>query len=114
MPRYRKRPVEVDAIRFDGENFEEIQEFTGERVAPYNPAYTVPLFDRVQNWWPEHETPEDIVAVVFDVLHSTWVGVKKDDYIIRGLKGEYYPHDGDLFATAYEEVEHYNDHDPLI
>lgn len=114
MAKYRKRPVVIDAVLFTGDNWEEVSEFVGVRVAPYNPEYTIPMFDKVENWWPEHETEPGIVAVVFDVLHSTWVGVKANDYIIRGMKGEYYPHDGALFPQAYEPVEDdYNDHEPL-
>lgn len=46
-----------------------------------------------------------ITAEVYDYLHETWVGVKDNDFIIRGLQGEFYPHDGPLMSEAYDEVE---------
>lgn len=45
-----------------------------------------------------------VTAYVYDHLHDTWVGVKDGDWIIEGVAGEFYPHDGDLFPTNYEEV----------
>lgn len=44
-------------------------------------------------------------ALVWDHLQFTWVRVNKGDYIIRGMKGEYYPCAPDVFETKYEAVE---------
>lgn len=41
---------------------------------------------------------------VYDRLHDSWVEFFWNDYIIRGLDGEFYPHNGELFAKAYDEV----------
>jgi hypothetical protein len=46
----------------------------------------------------------DVIAEVFDVLHSTWVGVKNGQWVIRGVQGEFYPCDPDVFAATYEGV----------
>jgi hypothetical protein len=46
----------------------------------------------------------DVTAEVYDYLHDTWVGVKDGDYIMQGIQGEFYPHDGPLFPEAYDEV----------
>lgn len=94
---YRKRPVTVQAIRFNGrhdrDNIFEINTFTGGGFELIDP----------DNYDPETDG-ENNTAYVWDYLHETWVGVKDGDYIIQGQLGEFYPHDGDLWPNAYEEV----------
>ena len=90
MGRYRKIPVEIEAVRFDGTNVGEMLAFTDGRFM------AVDVEDR-------GDDPE-IVAAVFDVLHSTWIGVKIGQWIIRGVRGEFYPCDPDVFASTYEAV----------
>lgn len=87
---YRKKPVEVKAVQFTGDNWEEVWEFTSRAC-----------FDKL--WDPNQG--EDIIAAVWDKLHDTWVGVKRNNYIIEGVQGEFYPCDQDVFATTYDEVE---------
>lgn len=88
--RYRTKPVEVDAVQFDDDNYTELAHFTNGQFRMAHPD------DRVDD--------PDIVAEVFDVLHSTWVGVKRNQWIIRGTKGEFYPCDPETFAWKYEEA----------
>jgi hypothetical protein len=35
-------------------------------------------------------------------LHTTWVGVKTGQWIVRGVKGEFYPIAEDVLAETYE------------
>lgn len=86
--RFRKRPVVIQAVRFTDENYEELDEFTGHNFGSVHPD------DR-------DEDPE-IIAEVWDKLHSTWVGVKRGQWIIRGVQGEFYPCDADVFEATYE------------
>ncbi len=46
----------------------------------------------------------EATASVFDELHFTWVLVYDGDWIIRGIKGEFYPCRPDVFAATYDEV----------
>ena len=86
---YSKIPLTVQAILFttpeDSDTVQNIIEFTDEKF-------------RLTG----HESSV-ITAEVYDELHDTWVGVKNGDYIIKGMKGEFYPHDGALFPHAYIE-----------
>lgn len=92
MPKYRKKPVVVEAVLFDGFNEAEIQAFTGpDKFA------MVDVEDR-------YDDPE-CVGQVFDILHSTWVGVKAGQSVIRGVKGEFYPIDAEVLAETYDPVE---------
>jgi hypothetical protein len=82
--------VVVDAIQYTGQNHEEIRAFTGTAMfIPVDPE------DRV-------EDPE-ITAQVMDALHSTWVGVKDGQWVIRGIRGEFYPCDHGVFLETYEQ-----------
>jgi len=90
MAKYRKKPVEIEAIRYDGNNHEEVYAFTGEQFFAIEPE------DRADD--------PDLTAEVYDKLHSTWVGVKDGQWIICGVQGEYYPCDPDVFAATYEAV----------
>lgn len=103
MARFRTKPVEIEAVKFTGDNFDEILEFVGYRISDnwiipnFNPIGTFMLND-------EDTKREGLTAEVFDKLHHTWVGVKDGQWIIRGSKGEYYPCDPETFAWKYEEV----------
>lgn len=96
--KYRKIPLVIEAIKYEGpdnkENVQEIVDFTNHGFQLHDP----------NNYDPETDG-ENNTALVWDYLHETWVGVKNGDYIIKGIKGENYPHDGPLFPSAYEEAD---------
>lgn len=39
---------------------------------------------------------------VYDFLHGTWVNFDEGDWIIKGVKGEFYPCKPDVFAVTYD------------
>lgn len=78
---YRKKPVEIQAIRFLGWNWKECLEFMGEQPVSYSETYI------------------DITT-----LEGT-MRCGKGDYIIRGVNGEFYPCKADIFKKTYEAVE---------
>lgn len=101
---YRKRPVTIEAIQYthsgDAKNVQAVSEFTmTHNEWPVSQFIIINDEDRDQKLWGK-----EITAAVFDDLHSTWVGVKDGQFIIKGLQGEFYPHDEALFPEAYEEV----------
>jgi len=90
--RYRKRPVEVDTCRWDGDNEAELRCFTGGNFNKLAPEDR----DRCDD--------PDATGEVFDRLHSTWVLVYTGDSIIRGVQGEFYPIRADVLDETYERV----------
>lgn len=84
QPRYfMKRPVAVRALQYNGDDsWVALVEFTDYKV--------------------RHE--EDELPEVYDYLHDSWIKFKLGDWILEGSKGEFYPHEGELFKTNYEEV----------
>lgn len=87
---FRKKPVTVEAVQFTGNNWAEVYELT-DRVA----------FAPVDDEEDRKDDPE-IVAKVYDRLHSTWVGVKVGQWIIWGVAGEFYPCDPEVFDATYD------------
>lgn len=90
--KYRKKPVEIEAEPWLGHNPLVLKTFARGNF------HVLSEEDRQACDDP------DATAEVFDDLHSTWVLVFTGDYIIRGVKGEFYPCRPDVFAETYEQV----------
>lgn len=82
MAKYRKKPVEIEAIQWTGNNETEIAEFT-----------------RNGNRYIEFE--DDICRI--ETLEGIMTA-SKGDFIIKGVKGEFYPCKPDIFEQTYEKV----------
>lgn len=82
---YVKRPVEVQAVQWTGDNFEEIWEFMKDS-------------DRLSYVYDDAKNILCIQTLEGD--HYAPVG----DYIIRGVKGEFYPCKPDIFEKTYDEL----------
>lgn len=85
MPRFRKKPVVIDALQFTGTNNAECLLFMGlpEHIA-FNPEL--------------HSTDYPVIHTLEGTLVAS-----PGDWIIRGTKGEFYPCKPDIFAEIYEE-----------
>ena len=79
--KYRKKPVEIEAIKYDGENRKEIEQFVGKSLVMY-------LSD------------SSIMIPTLEGEHIATV----DDWIIKGVKGEFYPCKPDIFRMTYDIV----------
>lgn len=81
MKQYRKIPVVISAVRWPGYATKEIKEFAGDAlIVDGTGKYVL-------------NTPEG---------HSYALTVQ--DYIVRGVKGEFYPCKADIFDLTYEAV----------
>lgn len=83
--RYRTKPCEIEAVQWTGKNPSEIMMFVGES------NYTM--------HWNPHKTPIFIIHTLEGNMAAS-IG----DYIIRGLRGEYYPCKPDVFQQKYEVI----------
>lgn len=93
MPKYRKKPVVVEAVRWTGSNLEEIRNFVGSDLI----EECVEFFDI------KRTLKEMLVDIAIDTLEGT-MRVDYGDYIIKGIQGEFYPCKPDIFEQTYEEV----------
>ena len=80
MTKYRKKPVVIDAMQWTGDNKDEVLEFIGG-----------------DHWWDQ----DGPILVTLEGEMRAEVG----DWIIRGVKGEFYPCKPDIFAWTYDLVE---------
>lgn len=86
IKKYIKKPVEIEAIQYLGDNSKEIEAFIDVPLLIYN---------NVEN--------DDYKALGIPTLE----GIMKasiGDYIIKGVRGEYYPCKPDIFKITYDEV----------
>ena len=83
--KYRKRPVEVEAIKFDGWNWREVYQF---------------MSDEPLMFTQDFRKEEYILIDTLEGVMKARVG----DYIIKGVQGEFYPCKPDIFHKTYEEI----------
>ncbi|WP_280455659.1 hypothetical protein [Nocardia brasiliensis] len=86
--RYRKKPVEIEAVYFDGRNRREVLSFVYPRMS--------------EDGLRGAELAQ--LPVVIATLEGDMT-VSPGDYVIKGVKGEFYPCKPDIFAETYERVE---------
>lgn len=87
--KYRKNPVEIDAILWNGEeSFDELYDF-----ANANENNRIVGMQNGRSDVAEIRTLEGIMTA------------QKGDYIIKGIKGELYPCKEEIFNLTYEKVE---------
>lgn len=93
MPKYTTKPFTIEAVQWKGWNVSEIKAFVGKNDNDED-AFLLP--DEIAGVWDDPH--------VWDYLQKTWVAVNDNDYIIKGMKGEFYPCDADVFEAKYQEV----------
>jgi hypothetical protein len=85
MATFRKKPVVVEAVKWMGNNSDEIEAFLS--LGPYSAG------GYVKGRYVDIGTLEGLMVA------------SPGDWIIRGVKGEFYPCKPDIFAATYEPVD---------
>jgi hypothetical protein len=84
MPKFRKKPVVIEAVKWTGDNWDEIEKFS-----PYGIKYNYPA------------TRRSLSITTLEGEMTAECG----DWIIKGIKGEFYPIKNDIFLETYEKVD---------
>ena len=99
--KFRKKPVEIEAVQWTGKNLKDIQDF-GASISPMAFTATSTMVQIIESgkYYPL------IVPTLEDgtnrqAIHIADVG----DWIIRGVKNELYACKPDIFEQTYEKVE---------
>lgn len=87
MPKFRKKPVVIEAIQFT-------------RVPTVAPDWLAEAYREGVVWYHGGDEPY-LTIKTLEGDHRANVG----DWIIQGVKGELYPCKPDIFAATYEAVE---------
>lgn len=86
MPKFRKKPVVVEAIQWDG-TYKGILRITKEFIG-------INIFRSHPYKW----------GWVIGTLEGSHV-VTMGDFVVKGIKGEFYPCKPDIFALTYDALE---------
>lgn len=84
MKKYIKKPVIIEAIQFTYSNIDECKNFVGK-------------------YWIEEESNVGTVGFFIKTLEGNSYLLSDNDWIIKGVKGEFYPCKPDVFETTYKE-----------
>ncbi len=89
MAKYRKKPVVIEAWQFTKNNYEQGA-----------PRFIKEGKDFITLW---SQCAGEVIGGEIKTLEGT-MQVDQDDYIIKGVKGEFYPCKPDIFEMTYEAV----------
>ena len=82
MQKFVKKPVVIEAIQYDGANITEIETFVGGKL-------------------PTVMNSNKDAQLVVSTLEGD-MKISKDDWVIKGVKGEFYPCKPDIFEKTYD------------
>jgi hypothetical protein len=80
VSKFRKKPVEIEAIQLTPLNIDEVEAFVG------------------GDFGQTEDGP--VIATLEGAMH-----VSMGDFVIKDVKGEFYPCKPDIFAATYDAVE---------
>jgi hypothetical protein len=83
MAKFRKKPGVIEAMQWDGQSIKAVHDFMGTTNVPWN------VFNE---------------AAYIPTLEGLMTA-SKGDWIIKGVRGEFYPCKPDIFEQAYESAE---------
>jgi hypothetical protein len=85
--KYIKKPVEIEAVQFTRNNWDEVKDFTNQT------AHSLTIEKHING----------IAYCIIPTLEGQHKATE-GDWIIKGVKGEFYPCKPDIFNMTYEEV----------
>jgi hypothetical protein len=86
MGKYRKKPVEIEAIQWNSDNIEKVYEMLGDNLKVALSA--------------DGEVLHHLIRTLEGDMEISW-----NDYVIKGVKGEFYPCKPDIFELTYDKID---------
>lgn len=90
--KFRKKPVVIEAVQWDGKNFDQVHNFMQE-FHGHKKAYEDAMEGAIKTGNLYIRTEEGVMTA------------SKGDWVIKGVNGEFYPCKPDIFEKTYEPVE---------
>lgn len=100
MSRYRKLPVEIEAVELTWATWGEVCELIG----PFPEGMRGVYLDSEGNVCDDFPGGDAQIGLLIPTLEGTMLA-RQGDMIIKGVAGEFYPCRSDIFAATYELVE---------
>lgn len=95
MPKFRKKPVVIEAIQWDGKNHREMYDFLEHKENDF-------IHAEGTNFYIDHgKVAGGLIIKTLEGEHLASIG----DWIIKGVNGEFYPCKPDIFEKTYEPVD---------
>ncbi|MFD7999952.1 hypothetical protein [Streptomyces mirabilis] len=105
MGRYRKKPVETDAVQLRWTQWNEVCELLGDALLVENPDGAFEISEAEASDTCGEEGP-NFIGLHVRTVHGEIATVRHGDWIVpEGLPGRFYPVKADIFAATYEAVE---------
>ena len=93
--KYRKKPVIIEALQWDGSSHRPMFDFL-------DGSFRSHLATNGTNFYIDHDKVEGgLVIKTLEGEHLASIG----DYIIKGIRGEFYPCKPSIFKETYEAME---------
>jgi hypothetical protein len=100
--KFRKKPVVVEAVQLNWGTWSEMCDFLA--IGKGGQAYGVAVHDTDNDRSTDNPGGEfNRIGLVIPTLEGDMLGVE-NDWIIKGVQGEFYPCKPDIFEQTYEPV----------
>ena len=96
MAIFRKKPITIEAVQWTGDNLFEVITFT-DGLPPDKDSMFAGMT------WEQYEDRVKREGLKIYTLEGAMLA-NIGDWIIKGIKGEYYPCKPDIFEATYEKV----------
>jgi len=100
MPKFRKRPVVIEAVQLRWTTWNEMGEFLGGIISEANPGREISAGEASDTCG---ELGPTYIALTIPTLEGDHTALH-GDYVIKGVQGEFYPCKSDIFEATYERV----------
>jgi hypothetical protein len=101
MPKFRKRPVVIEAVQLRWDNWNEMCEFAN--VGHLEAGQPQGCYVQ-EDGTGSIDSVTDTIGLHIPTLEGLMLGIE-NDWIIRGVQGELYPCKPDIFEQTYEAVD---------
>lgn len=97
--KYRKKPVVIEAVQLTWENWSQVCDF-----APVGENGCRGVYVDSEGNWSEQCGIDDRIGLLIPTLEGEMLAVE-NDWIIKGVQGEFYPCKPDIFLATYDKID---------
>lgn len=103
--KFRKKPVVIEAVQLTWANWNQVCEFVPEPWFKRGVWLDDSGKPRPEGEWGIGKSDNSDIGLLMQTLESQEFLAQGNDWIIKGVNGEFYPCKPDIFAATYEPAE---------